>query len=105
MLKAFVLFGSLALCLFPESVQSAKSSVILYKCPMSRIDCYGDDVIHYFGIPNARSCALLCSNDRACVYWTHSQGRGGSCYLKNACSNPNPNPKSISGYHKCVKWT
>ena len=102
MLKAFVLFGSLALCLFPESVQSAKSSFINYRCPMSGIGCFGNDVIHYYRIRNARSCALLCRYDRACVYWSYSKVNRGACYLKDACSNPRPDTKLISGYHKCI---
>ena len=94
MLKTFVLFGSLALCLFPETVQS--------RCPTSRVDCSGNDLMAYERIPNARRCAILCQWDRACVFWTYWKTRKEACFLKYACDNRKPDTRLITGYHKCI---
>ena len=98
MMKTFVLFGLLAVCLFPDS---ASSKGLSYPCPMVGQDCYGDDIIRFAKISDERSCAYLCSTDRFCKYWVW-QTDNGNCYMKHACNRLLPNKERISGYYRCI---
>ena len=99
MMKTFLLFGLLAIFLFPESVSSMKNSWVLYQCPMVGLDCYGND-IRFIGGASKKGCAKLCADNQDCVYWAWQTDKP-NCWLKNACDGVVRNSKRISGYYSC----